>query len=198
MALKGRLVESGRLLGKRMSPNLGLEVSVWVRVFVIVDPSHVYNAFTTPMDYWLQRAERLTLQLVALVTDLRGGPFDFWGGGGSKIQTVQGFFLPRRTRQIFFPVKVQRKTFFPNIFRSRKFFLPLIITAYSNVRLSYSYRQRRNWVFQSEEAGKIPRGACALFYMVMNVLLFPTLKRAGLLTKKGITAPRHKTCRDRV
>jgi hypothetical protein len=60
-----------------MSPNLGLEVSVWVRVFVIVDPSHVYNAFTTPMDYWLQRAERLTLQLVALVTDLRGGPFDF-------------------------------------------------------------------------------------------------------------------------
>jgi hypothetical protein len=39
----------------------------------------------------------------------------------------------------FFPVKVQRKIFFPNIFRGRIFFLPLIITAYSNLRLSYSF-----------------------------------------------------------
>ena len=57
MALKGRLVESGRLLGKGRSPNLGLGVSVWVRVFVIVDPSqrnillHTM-ALQPPIDYW--------------------------------------------------------------------------------------------------------------------------------------------------
>jgi hypothetical protein len=65
--------------------------------------------------------------------------------------------------------------------------LPLIITAYSNLRLSYSYRQRRSRGFQSEEAENwIPRGAkefSLCFILYGYVLMFPTLKRAGLLAK---------------
>jgi hypothetical protein len=76
--------------------------------------------------------------------------------------------------------------------------LPLIITAYSNLRLSYSYRQRRSRGFQSEEAENwIPRGAkefSLCFILYGYVLMFPTLKRY----KKCITAPKPKTCRDRV
>jgi hypothetical protein len=74
---------------------------------------------------------------------------------------------------------------FPIYFAAGYFFLPLIITAYS--RLSYSYHQRRSRGFQSEEAENwIPRGAqefSLCFILYGYVLMFPTLKRAGLLTK---------------
>ena len=58
---------------------------------------------------------------------VRGGPFDFGGGGGGEGGVEDSdcgriFFPPRGTRQIFFPVKVQRKIFFPNIFGGRIFF----------------------------------------------------------------------------
>jgi hypothetical protein len=115
----------------------------------------------------------------------------FEGGGGvGRFRPCKNFFLPRRTRQIFFPVKVQRKIFFPQYISRQEFFLPLIITAYSNLRLSYSY-QRRGCGFQLEEAEKIPRGAkefSLCFILYGDVLLFPTLKRARLLTKKCIAA----------
>jgi hypothetical protein len=67
-------------------------------------------------------------------------------GGDWKIHTVQEFFPPRGTRQIFFPVKVQRKIFFSQYISRQNIFFCLIITAYSNLGLSYSYRQRRSRV----------------------------------------------------
>ena len=98
------------------------------------------------------------------------------GGGGWKIQTVQEFFFrPREQDRYFFPVKVQRKIFFSQyISRQDIFFASHNLTAYSNLRLSYSYRQRRSRGFQSEEAARTesqegPRNFhCALFYVVMS------------------------------
>ena len=56
------------------------------------------------------------------------------GGGGWKIQTVQEFFPPRGTRQIFFSCKsAAHDIFFPIYLAAGYFFLPLIITAYSNL-----------------------------------------------------------------
>jgi hypothetical protein len=124
-----------------------------------------------------------------LVQLVRGGPFDFWGGGGvGRFRLCNNFFPPRGIRQIFFPVKVQRKILFSQyISRQDIFFLSHIITAYSNLRLSHSYRQRRSRGFQSEEAENwIPRGAkefSLCFILYGYVLMFPTLNRAGLLTK---------------
>jgi hypothetical protein len=66
-------------------------------------------------------------------------------------------------------------------------FLPFIIMAYSNLRLSCNYHQRRSRGFQSEEAENwIPRGArefSLCFILYGYFIMFPTLKRASLLTK---------------
>ena len=53
---------------KKRSPTsgLGVRISVWIRVIVIVDPLqrntllHTMHGFTTTIDYWLQRAELLS------------------------------------------------------------------------------------------------------------------------------------------
>jgi hypothetical protein len=89
--------------------------------------------------------------------------------GTSKVKTRQGSNYDRRAfgkwladinwNNLYRAESCEQKLDFfqyisPNIFRGRIFFLPLIITAYSNLRLwlSYSYRQRRSRDFQSEEA----------------------------------------------
>ena len=74
------------------------------------------------------------------------------GGGGWKIQTVQDFFSSQANKTDIFFCKSAAQDIFPNIFRGR-IFLPLIITAYSNLMHSYSYHQRRSRGFQSEEVG---------------------------------------------
>jgi hypothetical protein len=114
----------------------------------------------------------------------------FEGGGGGVEDSVCAriIFRPRGIRQIFFSCKSAVQVIFSQyISRQDIFFCPLIITAYSNLRLSYSYRQRRSRGFQSEEAENwIPRGAKEFslrFILYGYVLMFPTLKRAGLLAK---------------
>ena len=82
---------------------------------------------------------------------------------------MQEFFSAQGYKTDIFSCKsAAQDIFFPIYFAAGYFFLPLIITAYSNLRLSYSYRQRRSRGFQSEEA------------------------------EKCITASKPKTCRDRV
>jgi hypothetical protein len=102
----------------------------------------------------------------------------FWGGGGGgRFRLCNNFFPTRGTRQILFSCKSAAQDIFPQYISRQNIFFSL----------SYSYRQRRSWGFQSEEAENwIPRGAKELslcFILYRYVLMFPTLKRAGLLTK---------------
>ena len=79
--------------------------------------------------------------------------FEGGGGGVGRFRLCKNFFPPRGTRQIIFSYKSAAQDIFSPIYLAAGyFFLPLIITAYSNLRLSYSYHQRRSRGFQSEEA----------------------------------------------
>jgi hypothetical protein len=129
----------------------------------------------------------------------------FEGGGGLEDSDCAIIFPPRGARQIFFPCKSAAKDIFFPIDISRQD-LPLIITAYSNLRLSYSYRQRRSdvaGVFSQRrprtESQEGPRNFhCALIYFIWLCLNVPHTKACRFTYKKCITAPKPKTCRDRV
>ena len=74
----------------------------------------------------------------------RGGPFDFFLGGVEDSDCARIFFPTRGTRQILFSCKSAAQDIFPQYISRQNIFFAL----------SYSYRQRRSWGFQSEEAEK--------------------------------------------
>ena len=103
----------------------------------------------------------------------------FWGGGEVEDSDCARILFPTRgTRQILFSCKSAAQDISPQYISRQNIFFSL----------SYSYRQRRSWGFQSVEAENcIPRGGAKelslCFILYRYVLMFPTLKRAGLLTK---------------
>ena len=122
------------------------------------------------------RMNQVSFIYIDIVSYLGADIWLFGGGGEVEDSDCARIFFPTRgTRQILFSCKSAAQDIFPQ-YISRQ-----------NISLSYSYRQRRSWGFQSEEAENwIPRGAKELslcFILYRYVLMFPTLKRAGLLTK---------------